>query len=142
VRLIGEAIACVAELPCSPQCSHSRRSAQSAGNLVVWWDQGFYPLEDDAVREIIAAIEQDTGKRVDRIHRVAAAVGKVHGAGSGGGDGPRSIQQWQRLVDLFGGMIGQPAGTSAGQACGARRFVQLDGMEWRAARRPHLRQCA
>jgi spermidine/putrescine-binding protein len=56
-----------------------------AADLVVWWEKGYYDQEDPAVREIIAAIEQDTGKRIDRIHRVAAAVRKVHGAGSGGG---------------------------------------------------------
>jgi multiple sugar transport system substrate-binding protein len=32
---------------------------------VVWWDKGLYEQEDQAVREIIAAFEQDTGKRVD-----------------------------------------------------------------------------
>jgi multiple sugar transport system substrate-binding protein len=33
-------------------------------DLVVWWEQGFYPEEDKAVRETIAAFEQDTGKQV------------------------------------------------------------------------------
>ena len=36
-----------------------------AADLVVWWEKGFYPQEDDAVREIIAAFEQGSGKRVD-----------------------------------------------------------------------------
>jgi multiple sugar transport system substrate-binding protein len=36
-----------------------------AADLVVWWDKGYYDQEDKAVREIIAAFEQDTGKRVD-----------------------------------------------------------------------------
>lgn len=35
-----------------------------AVDLVVWWEEGFYPEEDEAVREIIAAFEQDTGERV------------------------------------------------------------------------------
>ena len=36
-----------------------------AADLVVWWEQGFYAQEDEAVREIIAAFEQDTGKHVE-----------------------------------------------------------------------------
>ena len=36
-----------------------------AADLVVWWEKGFYPQEDDAVREIVAAFEQKTGKQVD-----------------------------------------------------------------------------
>jgi multiple sugar transport system substrate-binding protein len=36
-----------------------------AADLVVWWEQGFNPEEDDAVKEIIAAFEQDTGKQVE-----------------------------------------------------------------------------
>ena len=34
-----------------------------AADLVVWWEKGFYPQEDEAVAEIIAAFEQETGKR-------------------------------------------------------------------------------
>jgi multiple sugar transport system substrate-binding protein len=36
-----------------------------AADLVVWWDQGSTAEEDKAVREIIAAFEQDTGKQVE-----------------------------------------------------------------------------
>jgi multiple sugar transport system substrate-binding protein len=36
-----------------------------AADLVVWWDKGFYPEEDEAVREIVTAFERDTGKRVE-----------------------------------------------------------------------------
>jgi multiple sugar transport system substrate-binding protein len=36
-----------------------------AADLVVWWEKGIYPQEDEAVREIIAAFEQDTGKQVE-----------------------------------------------------------------------------
>jgi len=36
-------------------------------DLVVWWEKGFYPQEDEAVREIIAAFEQQTGKRIDLV---------------------------------------------------------------------------
>ena len=34
-------------------------------DLVVWWEKGFYPQEDEAVSEIIAAFEQETGKQVE-----------------------------------------------------------------------------
>jgi multiple sugar transport system substrate-binding protein len=30
-------------------------------DLVVWWEKGYYPQEDEAVREIIAAFEQASG---------------------------------------------------------------------------------
>ncbi len=39
--------------------------AARAADLVVWWDKGYYPQEDAAVREIIAAFEQASGKQVE-----------------------------------------------------------------------------
>jgi multiple sugar transport system substrate-binding protein len=38
-----------------------------AADLVVWWDKGFYPQEDAAVAEIIAAFAQKTGKQVELV---------------------------------------------------------------------------
>ena len=38
-----------------------------AADLVVWWEKGFYPQEDEAVREIIAAFEQESGKQVELV---------------------------------------------------------------------------
>jgi multiple sugar transport system substrate-binding protein len=38
-----------------------------AADLVVWWEKGFYAEEDEAVAEIIAAFEQETGKEVELI---------------------------------------------------------------------------
>jgi multiple sugar transport system substrate-binding protein len=38
-----------------------------AADLVVWWEKGQYPEEDQAVREIVAAFEQKTGKRVELV---------------------------------------------------------------------------
>jgi multiple sugar transport system substrate-binding protein len=38
-----------------------------AADLVVWWEEGFYPGEDDAVREMMAAFEKITGKRVELV---------------------------------------------------------------------------
>ena len=37
-----------------------------AADLVVWWEKGFYPEEDQAVRETVAAFEQKTGKKVEQ----------------------------------------------------------------------------
>ena len=39
-----------------------------AADLVVWWEKGYYAQEDEAVREIIAAFEQETGKQVELVH--------------------------------------------------------------------------
>src|SRR5215210_9320359 len=38
--------------------------AARAADLVVWWEEGFNPEEDVAVKEIIAAFEHKTGKKV------------------------------------------------------------------------------
>jgi multiple sugar transport system substrate-binding protein len=34
-------------------------------DLVVWWEEGYYAQEDEAVRKTIAAFEQETGKQVE-----------------------------------------------------------------------------
>ena len=41
----------------------------SAADLVVWWHEGYYTEEDEAVREIIAAFEQESGKQVELVIR-------------------------------------------------------------------------
>jgi multiple sugar transport system substrate-binding protein len=38
-----------------------------AADLVVWWEKGANPEEDAAVKEIIAAFEQDSGKQVELV---------------------------------------------------------------------------
>jgi hypothetical protein len=38
-----------------------------AADLVVWWEKGYYDQEDEAVREIVAAFEQETGKQVELV---------------------------------------------------------------------------
>jgi multiple sugar transport system substrate-binding protein len=38
-----------------------------AADLVVWWNEGRTAEEDDAVREIVAAFEQKTGKQVELV---------------------------------------------------------------------------
>jgi multiple sugar transport system substrate-binding protein len=42
-------------------------SVARAADLVVWWEQGFNPEEDQAVREMVAAFEQKSGKRVELV---------------------------------------------------------------------------
>ena len=60
--------------PHHAQVRHSsRRGAhpgfawRPAADLVVWWEQGYYTEEDVAVREIVAAFEQGSGKRVELV---------------------------------------------------------------------------
>jgi multiple sugar transport system substrate-binding protein len=38
-----------------------------AADLVIWWEKGFNLEEDEAVREIVAAFEQKTGRQVDLV---------------------------------------------------------------------------
>jgi multiple sugar transport system substrate-binding protein len=38
-----------------------------AADLVVWWEKGYYDQEDEAVREIIATFERDSGKQVELV---------------------------------------------------------------------------
>jgi multiple sugar transport system substrate-binding protein len=56
--------------------------AARAADLVVWWGEGFYPQENEAVREIVAAFEQGSGQQVELtfyedtelMHKLAAAL--------------------------------------------------------------------
>src|SRR5687768_10188768 len=38
-----------------------------AADLIIWWEKGYQPEEDEAVREIVAAFEQKTGKKVELV---------------------------------------------------------------------------
>jgi ABC-type glycerol-3-phosphate transport system substrate-binding protein len=38
-----------------------------AADLVVWWEKTFYPQGIEAVREIVTAFEQETGKQVELV---------------------------------------------------------------------------
>jgi multiple sugar transport system substrate-binding protein len=83
-----------------------------AADLVVWWEEGFYPEEDAAVREIMAAFEQETSKQVELVQfeqyemndqaRAALAAGQPPGFLYG------TVVSWWwwayegRLVDLEG----------------------------------------
>jgi hypothetical protein len=43
-----------------------------AADLVVWWDEGYLAEEGEAVREIVAAFEQESGKQVPLVRASAA----------------------------------------------------------------------
>jgi multiple sugar transport system substrate-binding protein len=53
-----------------------------AADLMVWWEEGYYAEEDEAIREIVAAFEQESGKQVELtfyedaelLHKLATAL--------------------------------------------------------------------
>src|SRR5262245_29969749 len=83
-----------------------------AADLVVWWDKGFYPQEDEALAEIIAAFEQETGKQVELAQYFEAELPTKIDAAIDAGQPPdfaygawlsENIARWafdDRLVDL------------------------------------------
>ncbi len=86
-----------------------------AANLVVWWDKGFYPQEDAAIAEIIAAFAQKTGKQVELVQaaqsemlqkaQAALEAGQPPDFLFGSAAGTYGVAQWayeDRLVDLAG----------------------------------------
>ena len=83
-----------------------------AADLVVWWEKGYYAQEDEAVREIVAAFEQGSGKQVELVFQQQEELPKQD---PGGARGRRAARlrlrhsavpvpsQWafeDRLVDL------------------------------------------
>jgi multiple sugar transport system substrate-binding protein len=85
--------------------------AQGA-DLVVWWEKGFYEQEDEAVAEIVAAFEQETGKQVELVRYLQPEFGPNVEAALEAGQPPDFafsgwlndyIPKWaldDRLVDL------------------------------------------
>jgi multiple sugar transport system substrate-binding protein len=83
-----------------------------AADLVVWWEKGWYPQEDEAVAEIIATFEQDTGMEVELEQSSMSEIGTKARAAVEAGQPPDflygsdplySYSQWAyegRLVDL------------------------------------------
>jgi len=79
-------------------------------DLVVWWQKGFYAQEDEAVAEIIAAFEQDTGKQVELVQPRLEELFGMAQAALATGEPPDFLfgtnvpwQQWaydDQLVDL------------------------------------------
>jgi multiple sugar transport system substrate-binding protein len=37
----------------------------NSADFVVWWEEGLYPREDAAVADVVAAFEQESGKKVE-----------------------------------------------------------------------------
>ncbi len=83
-----------------------------AADLVVWWDKGYYAQEDEAVAEVIAAFEHDTGTQVELVlipqeelpgKTVAALEAARPPDVAFGYNLPEYVAQWafdDRLVDL------------------------------------------
>jgi multiple sugar transport system substrate-binding protein len=52
-----------------------------AADLVVWWEKGLYPEEDNAVAELVAAFEQKTGQKVELLQPTQDELsGKIQAA--------------------------------------------------------------
>jgi multiple sugar transport system substrate-binding protein len=83
-----------------------------AADLVVWWDEGYYPEEHKAVEEIVAAFEQETGKQVELVFHPDSEHGEAIAAALDAGQPPdfaygllfgSYVRPWaldDRLVDL------------------------------------------
>ena len=83
-----------------------------AADLVVWWNEGYYAQEGEAVREIIAAFEERTGKQVELVLHPEQELPDEVVAAVEAGEPPdfafsilniRHSEQWAyegRLVDL------------------------------------------
>jgi len=83
-----------------------------AADLVVWWEEAWYPEEERAIADMIAAFEQQTGKKIELSSHESGAAEEVQAAleagqppdflwGLGGTTG--GAEQWayeDRLVDL------------------------------------------
>jgi len=84
-----------------------------AADLVIWWEEGWYPEEEQAVTELVAAFAEQTGKKVERVpigHAYGAEVEAALEAGQppdflwGLGGTLDHADQWayeDRLVDLM-----------------------------------------
>jgi ABC-type glycerol-3-phosphate transport system substrate-binding protein len=59
-----------------------------AADLVVWWDEGYYPEEHKAVEEIVAAFEQETGKQVELVFHPESEHGEAIAAALDAGQPP------------------------------------------------------
>ena len=88
-----------------------------AADLVVWWEKGFYAQEDEAVREIIAAFEQETGKQVELVFH------------------PQEELPAKIVAALEAGRS-RPTSSSASVSASTLRTMGLRG----SARRPHGRR--
>jgi multiple sugar transport system substrate-binding protein len=88
-----------------------------AADLVVWWEKGYYDQENEAVREIIAAFEQDTSKQIELVFYSNEELPDALEAALGTGQPPdfafgyrvfNRLSEWayeDRLIDLSGEIL-------------------------------------
>ncbi|MGH6903727.1 MAG: ABC transporter substrate-binding protein [Geminicoccaceae bacterium] len=86
----------------------------SAADLVVWWEKGFYPQADEAVRDIVAAFEQQTGKHVELVQPAQDEIMR---------QAARALQAGAPPDFLFSSVIA----TSAARWAYDGRLVDLEG---------------
>jgi hypothetical protein len=71
----GRAVVLAAAIVMAPLCARG-------ADLVVWWDEPWYAQEKEALAEVVATFEQETGKQVFRRLRLSHQCGfasTVHG---------------------------------------------------------------
>ena len=107
-----------------------------AADLVVWWEKGFYPQEDEAVRETIAAFEQVAGKHVDLVFLQQEELpGKLVAALEAGQ--PPDFAFGVQLQDYLGQWAGEDRLADLSDAMGAFSNLfdpdALAGVTWRNA---------
>jgi multiple sugar transport system substrate-binding protein len=59
-----------------------------AADLVVWWDEPYYAEEGEALKEIIADFEQESGKKVELVFHPDSEHGEAIAAALGAGQPP------------------------------------------------------
>ena len=111
----------------------------TAADLVVWWEKGFNPEEDAAVREIIAAFEQGSGKQVELVFQQQEELPDVIAAAFEAGQPPDFafghmlqdyVGQWafeDRLADLSDAV--GPSQTCSIRRCSPRSWVGSIGSD-------------
>jgi multiple sugar transport system substrate-binding protein len=72
----------------------------TAADLVVWWDEGYYPEEREAVAEIIEAFEDASGKRVELVRYPQEEIAARLQAAVEAGD-PPDLAYGLWLLDYF-----------------------------------------
>jgi multiple sugar transport system substrate-binding protein len=107
-----------------------------AADLVVWWEKGFYPQEDEAVAEIIAAFEQHSGKQVELVQPTQDEMpGKVQAALAAGR--PPDFAFGVLLQDYLGQLAVEDRLADLSDAMGAFSNLfdpdALAGVTWRNA---------
>jgi hypothetical protein len=91
-----------------------------AADLVLWCDEPYYAEEGEAIREIITAFEQGSGKQVELVfHPVGASKGNRGGAESRPAARLRVRPVIQRLCRTMGIALNRCAVLGAVRICSA-----------------------